>query len=79
MRLDRFCYMVTVINEVENETINRRTVTDFVNNMAGHESSHIEHCRQAVWKCGRCFCTKPLMRSFDVFGRVAVFFMNNPS
>lgn len=37
------------------------------NNIAGYET--------ALWRCGRCFDSKPVMRVFDCLGRVEIFML----
>ena len=70
MKFDRFAFMVVLINEIENEAINRKTVVNLVKRVLGHSSEQPKVCMTQVWFCGRCFCATPLMRHFDQFGRV---------
>ena len=72
MGCDSFAFMVTLVNEVENQAINRRTVDRLVEKVAGHPQDHLVGCQMDVWDCGRCFRRVPLMRSFGRFGRLAV-------
>ncbi|CAM9321313.1 unnamed protein product [Laminaria digitata] len=73
MGCDSFAFTATLVNELENECINRRSVDRLVEKQAG---LHGVSCKTRVWKCGRCFCASPLMRYFDRFGRVAVAFLS---
>ncbi|CAN0346172.1 unnamed protein product, partial [Scytosiphon promiscuus] len=41
-----------------------------------HSKKTENACQGFMWTCGRCFCSTPLMRSFDRFGRVAVMFLS---
>ena len=75
MKFDRFAFVVTLINE--NEAINRKSVANMVKRVRGHGSKRVEICQAQVWFCGRCFCQKSLMRSFDQFGRVRLTFVNS--
>ncbi|CAB1101830.1 unnamed protein product [Ectocarpus sp. CCAP 1310/34] len=75
MKFDRFAFMVVLINETENEAINRKTVAGLVQRVLGHSSDRLKVCMVEVWFCGRCFCKNPLMRSFDQVGRVILTFL----
>ncbi|CAB1109430.1 unnamed protein product [Ectocarpus sp. CCAP 1310/34] len=75
MKFDRFAFMVVLINETENEAINRKTVAGLVQRVLGHSSDRLKVCMLEVWFCGRCFCKNPLMRSFDQVGRVILTFL----
>lgn len=75
MKFDRFAFMVTLINETENEAINRKTVGNLVKRALGHSRDRTGQCAAEVWFCGRCYCTTPLMRSFDHLGRVFLTFL----
>ena len=79
MKFDRFAFMVTLINQTENEAINRKTVNNLVKRALGHKSGQPKICMAEVWFCGRCYCTTPLMRSFDQFGRVILTFLPQPT
>lgn len=76
MGCDSFAFMVTLVNELENQAINRRSMDRLVGNAIGHPKRHHVACKLRMWTCGRCFCSTPLMRSFDRFGRIAVTFLN---
>ncbi|CAB1105581.1 unnamed protein product [Ectocarpus sp. CCAP 1310/34] len=77
MKFDRFAFMVTLINETENEAINRRSVANMVKRVRGHGLEKVQICQAEVWFCGRCFCENSLMRSFDQFGRVRLTFIQS--
>ncbi|CAM9232923.1 unnamed protein product [Laminaria digitata] len=76
MQFDRFAFAVSLVNEVENEAINRKSLGQMVGRFRGHSvAERIKVCQAEVWFCGRCFCSKPLLRSFDRFGRVRLSFL----
>ncbi|CAB1112923.1 unnamed protein product [Ectocarpus sp. CCAP 1310/34] len=64
MKFDRFAFMVTLINETENEAIHRKSVANMVKLVRGHGSEQVKIFQAQVWFYGRCFCQKSLMRSF---------------
>ena len=70
LQFDRFTFTVTLVNEMENEAINRRSLEKMVGRFRGHPVERIKVCQADIWFCGRCFCSKPLLRSLDEFGRV---------
>ena len=76
MGCDSFAFMVTLVNELENQYINRRSLDRLVLKPPNHPKTQLDACQHYVWNCGRCFCSTPLMRSFDRFGRVAVMFLD---
>lgn len=76
MGCDSFAFTVTLLNELENQSINRWSLERLVEKQANHPRLHKESCKGRVWTCGRCFCSTPLKRSFDRFGRVAVMFLD---
>lgn len=76
MGCDSFAFMVTLVNEFENQSINHRSLDRLVEKLPGHSKTIEGNCKSAMWHCGRCFCSTPLMRSFDRFGRVAVMFLD---
>ncbi|CAB1119147.1 unnamed protein product [Ectocarpus sp. CCAP 1310/34] len=75
MGFDTFTFNVTLINELENVKINRKTCTLAVSSASGHPRHRLPACRKEVWSCGRCFCSKPLMRSFDKLGKLCISYM----
>ena len=75
MQFDRFAFTVTLVNEVENEAINRRSLEEIVGRFRGHPVDRLRVCQAEIWFCGRCFCAKPLLRYFDQFGRVRLVFL----
>ncbi|CAB1103886.1 unnamed protein product [Ectocarpus sp. CCAP 1310/34] len=77
MKFDRFTFMVTLINETENEAMKRRSVANMVKRVRGHGLEKVQICQAEVWFCGRCFCENSLMRSFDQFGRVRLTFIQS--
>ena len=72
MGFDTFTYNITLINELENVDINRKTCYLAVKSATGHSHERLHACRKEVWTCGRCFCSKPLMRSFDKLGKLRI-------
>ncbi|CAB1099149.1 unnamed protein product [Ectocarpus sp. CCAP 1310/34] len=72
MGFDTFTYNITLINELENVKINRKTCSVAVSSAIEHPHERLHACRKEVWTCGRCFCSKPLMRSFDQFGKLRI-------
>lgn len=79
MKFDRFAFMVTLINEIENEIINRRSLEHKVVKARGHPIARLGICQTELWFCGRCFCANPLLRSLDQFGRVRLSFLFHPA
>ncbi|CAN0059660.1 unnamed protein product [Pylaiella littoralis] len=75
MKFDRFAFMVILIHKTEDEAINRKSVSKMVKRVRGHRVHRVQICEAEVWFCGRCFFDKPLMRSFDQFGRVRLTFI----
>lgn len=73
MGFDTFTYNITLINELENVDINRKTCYLAVKSATGHPHERLHACRKEVWTCGRCFCSKPLMRSFDKLGKLRIY------
>ena len=57
MQFDRFAFTVTLVNEVENEAINRRSLERMVGRFRGHPVERIKVCQAEIWFCGRCFCS----------------------
>lgn len=72
LKLDRFSFCVTLLNELENERINRRTMDRAVGRVSHHDRRNVSVCCLQIWTRGRCFCLTPLIRSFDDFGRLVV-------
>lgn len=72
MGFDTFAFTTNLINELENATINQRTTDLAVRSASRHSTDCIHLCSANVWRCGRCFCDTPLMRSFDEFGRLRI-------
>lgn len=75
MGFDRFSFMVTLINEIENETINRRSSNAMVENVSLHPADQSTCCKAGIWFTGRCWCRKPLLKSYDQFGRARLAFL----
>lgn len=71
MGFDVFTFNITLINELENTSINRRMCDLAVGRSANH-SRHDVSCLVQVWVCGRCFCKSPLMRSFNELGKLRI-------
>lgn len=77
MGFDRFSFMVTLINEIENEAINRRTLQELVDFVHDHASKRSSACKTEIWLTGRCYCDKPLQVRYDQFGRASLHFLQN--
>lgn len=41
-----------------------------------HPDGNIPNLKKTLW-CGRCLCTKPVIRIFDCFGRVEIVFFSS--
>ena len=67
-----FTYSLRVVNEVQNEEYNRKTMSNLLGRVTAHPQDTIVDCLNHLWVCGRCLCRKPLMRVFDQFGRVDI-------
>lgn len=74
MGSDSYAFIVILVDERENQAIDRRTVDRRVDSEAGHPKNNLVRCKIGVWDRGRCFCRATLMRYFDRFGRIAVTF-----
>ncbi|CAB1103041.1 unnamed protein product [Ectocarpus sp. CCAP 1310/34] len=72
MGFDTFTFNITLINDLENVKINRKTCSVAVSSATEHPHERLHACRKEVWTCGRCFCSKPLIRSFDQFGELRI-------
>lgn len=75
MGFDTFTFNVTLMYELENVRINRKTCRLAVTSATGHPRERLYACCKQVWSCGRCFCSKPLMRSFDEYGKLRITYM----
>lgn len=75
MGFDTFTFNITLINELENASINRRTCNLAVTSATHHPHGRLHACCSEVWICGRCFCISPLMRSFDKLGKLRITFI----
>lgn len=72
MGFDTFNFNVNLINESENRAINRKTCDLAVSSATQHPDNRLSACQTEVWVCGRCFCSSPLMRSFDKLGKLRI-------
>lgn len=77
MAFPNFTFALRVINELQNEGINRRTLGRLLRSLEEHPVAKINACHKSLWFCGRCFCLKPTIRVFDSFGRVDVVFLSS--
>ena len=75
MELPNFTYSVRVMNELENGRRNRLYLGQLLGSVPGHAPGGSAACLSALWSCGRCFCSSPVMRVFDCFGRVDLVFL----
>lgn len=76
MNFPNFTYSLRVINEIQNEQYNKRTLGRLLEAIDGHPEGRVSACREALWTCGRCFCANPVVRVFDCFGRVDIIFLS---
>ena len=53
MGCDSFAFMVTLVNELENQPINHRPLDRLVEKLPGHAETIEEACKSAMWQCGR--------------------------
>lgn len=72
---DRFTFMVTLVNELENEAVNRRSLNAMVRAVSDHPHMNLMCCQAEMYWLGRCWCNKSLLRSYDQFGRVRLTFL----
>lgn len=70
MGLDALIFDVTLVNELDNADINRELCNLAVTRAIEHPHDRLHACCSEVWICGRCFCSSPLMRSFDKSGKL---------
>ncbi|CAN0397092.1 unnamed protein product [Laminaria digitata] len=77
MELPNFTYSVRVMNELENGRRNRHYLSQLLSSVPGHAPGGSAACLSALWSCGRCFCSSPVMRVFDCFGRVDIVFLGS--
>ena len=75
MGFDRFSFMMTLVNEIENEVINRRSLGHLVDLVRGHERTRSTVCKAEIWFTGRCCCAQPLQLRYDQFGRAKLYFL----
>ena len=71
MTLGRFSFFATLFSELENSRLNRWTMDRILGSCDDH-SRNSRSCMAQMWVCGRCFCSNPLVRTFDVLGRLIV-------
>ena len=76
MNFPNFTFALRVINERQNQGYNRQTLDTLLATVEEHPIGRISSCEEALWRCGRCFCTNPVMRVFDCLGRVDVVFLS---
>lgn len=69
MRFDPLTFTVTLINDLQNWSINRQSCKLAVRRSVGH-SGPASLYTTAVWIFGRCLCATLLVRSFDEFSRL---------
>lgn len=77
MGVDRFCSLITVLNKLKSETINRRTFERLAKNNNEHEADSMFRCYSDMEVCGQCFCETQLRMCFNVFRRVSIFHMSS--
>lgn len=77
MTFPNFTYSLRVINELQNRKYNRQYVGMLLDGVADHSTRSFEGCHAALWTCGRCFCSKPLVRVFDSLGRLDLVFLSS--
>lgn len=72
MGFDTFIFMTTLLNELGNRRIDRATCDTAVEEAHWCPRGRVASCLAEVWICGRCFCQRPVMRSFDKLGKLRV-------
>lgn len=72
MTFSNFTFALRVINERQNQGFNRKTLRTLLASVTEHPKDSFAGCEAALWRCGRCFCGKPVMRVFDCLGRVDI-------
>lgn len=78
MTFSNFTYSLSVINELQNRKYNRQFLGVLLGGVAeAHAPQSLPGCHAALWTCGRCFCTNPLVRVFDCFGRLDLVFLSS--
>ena len=72
MSFPNFTFVLRVINERKTQGYNRPTLDSVSATVKKHRKYTISSSEEALWMCGRCFCTNPVMLVFDCLGRVDV-------
>ena len=78
MTFDAFIFTTILLNELENASINRRSSDLMLGRTKDHLTDRLAVCSNELWTYGRCFCSSPVMRSFDVYGKMRITHLNNP-
>lgn len=76
MTFPDFTYALRVINELQNKRYNVDSLRTAVGRIDGHPLDMLTVCETALRTCGRCFCSKPLVRVFDCLGRLEIEFLS---
>ncbi|CAB1117288.1 unnamed protein product [Ectocarpus sp. CCAP 1310/34] len=72
MTFSGFTFALRVLNERQNQGCNRKTLRTHLPSVTEHAKDIFASCEVALWRYGRCFCRKPVMRVFDCLGRVDI-------
>lgn len=75
---DRSAFVGTLMNEIENEKINRRSLNAMVKDVDGHPHAALTAstvCQKHIFMFGRCWCDKPLLQWYDQSGRARLTFL----
>ena len=75
MGFDRFTFTLTLINERDNERINKNSLDTMVDHFQGHPHDTLTKCQIHLYWLGRCWCDRPLRRWFTQFGIVRLGFI----
>ncbi|CAB1099649.1 unnamed protein product [Ectocarpus sp. CCAP 1310/34] len=67
MGFDRFSFMVTLVNEIENDAINHRTLKVLVDSVRQHRSSRVAVCKVEIWLTGQNLCGMISSAEHDYF------------
>lgn len=76
MTFPNFTYALRVMNELQNTRYNKYFLSVLLGAIDGHPSDALDGCQAALWICGRCYCSNPLVRVFDCFGRLDLVFLS---
>lgn len=72
MAINAFSFMTSVVTKLENSETDRRTCDEAAGRVIRNTRVKLTLCRAAVRSGDRCFCNRPLMRSFGLHGRLGL-------